>query len=274
MASTYILLRRTSLQLFFLKVVVFQFILFGSHFVECGLMLNTPNKFDPAYELAAYDCRFEIDKSCIKLRELNRKFQSTFNTTETPYNDLIHLFECSKKGRTVDSEIVLKLSNALEKLNSGFEDKNSRLSNSFLNNTILSYVAGASGPVGRVACLSPAEIEQLKLSGVDRISSLSTELETAVANGLKAVKHSKLILTQEYIQHELEAEMREQERVRLEAFMKESQRVNQQYLSFIKKQNPYSDYFTNHSMVAKKARVLIELRTTREKPSSLGLCVV
>ncbi len=268
------LLRRTSLQLFFLKVVIFQFILFGNHFVECGLMLNTPNKFDPAYELSAYDCRFEINKSCIQLRELNRKFQSTFNTTETPYNDLIHLFECSKRGQTVDNEISLKLSDALETLNDGFEDRNSRLSSSFLNNTILSYVAGASGPVAGIAHLSPAEVEQLKLSGVDRICSLSTQLENTVANGLKAVKHSKLILTQEFIQHELEAEMREQEKARLEAFIKESQKINQQYLSFINKQSPYSDYFTNHSMVAKKARVLIELRTTREKPSSLGLCVV
>ena len=138
--------------------------------------MDTPNKFDPACDLAAYDSRFEVNKSCIKLRELNRKFQSTFNTTETPYNDLIHLFECSKKGQNVDNEIAIKLSDALAKLNSGFEDKNSRSSNSFLNNTILSYVAGASGPVGGVAHLSPAEIEQLKLSGVDRICSLSTEL--------------------------------------------------------------------------------------------------
>ena len=103
------LLSRTSLQLFFLKLVIFQVILSGNHFVECGLVWTTPNKFDAAYELSAYDCRFEINKTCIQLRELNRKFQSTFSTTEAPYNDLIHLFECAKRGQTVDNEISLKL---------------------------------------------------------------------------------------------------------------------------------------------------------------------
>ena len=53
---------------------------------------------------------------------------------------------------------------------------------------------------------SIANVQVLEIGNVDRVSNLSTSFEKTLAKGLKYIEHAKIVITQEFMEHERQQE--------------------------------------------------------------------
>ena len=269
-------LQRSPIQLFLLRIVVFQllFLFTSSVDVSCGGDMSTPLIFDEKYRLKVVDARFELESTCIELRAIDRNYRTTFFTSQGPCVALIELFEKAKKGENVDLLISQESLKILEGLSESYETKNNNLGQSLVHGTFLSHVQGVGNAFFSVSGNSISEVQVLEVGNIDRISSLSTSFEKTLAKGLKDIEHAKGIITQDYMNHERAVKAREVEALRLETYLKQCSKINRHYLRFLQSDSPYNEYFTQRDQIASRAQVLIELRRKTPVCNDVPLCIV